>query len=222
MFLKSKLKGVVRRIKYFNENIPYINTIFKLSQLIDWNKNKNFGPPSPHFIKQSVLLRHAIKNSKWVETGTYLGSTTSLLSEKFRLVHTIEPSKECLKIAKANLKGKNNIIFHYGTSEECLENICKSLSGDICFWLDGHFSSGITFKGDKETPIKYELETISKYIKNFNNVLILIDDIRSSHIDKDNYPSLDFYVDWANSNQLKWTIEHDIFVIKSNELIMYP
>ena len=115
-----------------------------------------------------------------------MGSTTSFLSEIFPVVHTIEPSSECLQIARQNLKASKNIIFHNGTSEECLESICKSLTGDICFWLDGHYSSGITFQGDKDTPIIYELETISKYISNFNNAVIFIDDIHCSHVDMEN------------------------------------
>ena len=96
------------------------------------------------------------------------------------------------------------------------------MKGDISFWLDGHYSKGDTFKGTKVTPIIYELETISNYISKYKKVLILIDDIRLSHTKKQNYPSLDFYVDWAKSNNLSWTIEQDIFIMKSLNLKMYP
>ena len=221
MSLKKYLK------KYIGSRSVFLKTKFgsiyydlhRLRKLFIWLKKERCTSPSPHFVKQSVLLRHAVDNATWIETGTYLGSTTAILSERFPIVHTIEPSNECLQIARQNLKAFKNIIFHNRTSEECLESICKSLTGDICFWLDGHYSAGITFQGDKETPIIYELETISKYISQFNNVVILIDDIRCSHIDKENYPSIDFYVDWAKSNNMLWNIEQDIFIIKNTKFI---
>ncbi len=187
-----------------------------------WCRFKKCSPPSPYLVKSSILVRHGIKNSSWVETGTYKGGTTSILAKRYPLVHTIEPSKECFKIASLNLRNYSNICLHLGTSEECLEEICKSLKGDISFWLDGHYSKGDTFKGTKVTPIIYELETISNYISKYKKVLILIDDIRLSHTKKQNYPSLDFYVDWAKSNNLSWTIEQDIFIMKSLNLKMYP
>jgi hypothetical protein len=164
------------------------------------------------------LLRHAIDNATWVETGTHTGSTTKLLSENFPSVHTIEPSQQYFKLAQLNLKNLKNIIFHNGPSEDKFEPICKSLTGNICFWLDGHFCGSGTFQGTQDTPIKYELKIISKYIHTFNNVVVLIDDIRLSYTDKSNYPPLEFYVNWAKTNNLLWTIEHDIFIIKSSQL----
>ena len=80
---------------------------------------------------------------------------------------------------------------------------------------------GITFKGVVDTPIIFELDTIKKYLGNFSNTVILIDDIRSSHIDKENYPPLSFYVNWANSVDMDWIIELDSFIIKSKGLTFY-
>ena len=63
----------------------------RLRWLSEWYFFKKCSPPAPHFIKQSLLLRHGINNSVWVETGTYLGQTTKFLSEHFSFVHSIEP-----------------------------------------------------------------------------------------------------------------------------------
>jgi hypothetical protein len=41
--------------------------------------------------------------------------------------------------------------------------IIKDLNEPAIFWLDGHYSSGITAKGDKICPIFEELDSI------FNN-----------------------------------------------------
>ena len=65
-----------------------------------------------------------------------------------------------------------------------MESICKSLTGYIYLWLDVYYSEGITFQGNKDTPIIYELETISRYINQLNHVVRMIDYIRYSHLDK--------------------------------------
>jgi len=55
----------------------------------------------------------------------------------------------------------------------------------------------------------------------FNEVLVLIDDVRCfdpSISEYSDYPSVDFLVDWARRNSLEWHIEHDIFVAKSKSL----
>ena len=209
-------------LKIFSKVIlfPFI-FLDRLRWLSEWYFFKKCSPPAPHFIKQSLLLRHGINNSVWVETGTYLGQTTKFLSEHFSFVHSIEPSNKCLRIAKRNLRFSKNVALYDGTSELCFEEICSSLSGDICFWLDGHYSEGITFKGATDTPILFELDTIKKYLENFSNTVILIDDIRTSHIDKDNYPPLSFYVNWADSVGMDWIIELDSFIIKSKGLPFY-
>ena len=90
----------------------------------------------------------------------------------------------------------------------------QKLNGNINFWLDGHYSGDITFKGEKETSIEIELQSISKNINHFNKIAVLIDDVRLFKKDS-NYPPLDILVDWARENKLNWHIEHDIFVAKN-------
>jgi len=192
-----------------------------LSELISWFVNDKCSSPSPHFVKQATLSRHSIPNSTWIETGTYLGSTTAFLAHLASHVHTIEPSNELAETAKNNCSNFSNITFHHGTSEDKLEAIINSITGNCCFWLDGHYSGGNTFKGETETPVRGELKIISRHVNRLGKIVVLIDDIRCSHIDKSNYPSLDYYVNWSRANGFDWIIEHDIFVAKSDGLRMY-
>lgn len=190
--------------------------------LYNWYSKTHCAPPAPHFVKQGVLLRHGIKNCTWIETGTYLGSTTKLLASKYFHVHTIEPSQKCLSIAKDYLGGLKNITYYHGTSEDCIETACAAVAGDVCFWLDGHYSTGITFRGNTDTPIMHELAVIEKHLSRYRSVVVMIDDVRCSHLDSDHYPNLNFYVDWSNRNHLNWIIEHDAFIAKSKNLDVYP
>ena len=77
------------------------------------------------------------------------------------------------------------------------------------------FSSGMTFKGPKITPILDELSSIEKNLTRFNQVVILVDDVRlfESSLTQSDYPSLGVLVDWARANRLQWCIEHDIFIL---------
>ena len=216
-------KSIKKYLFYKKHLIPkflvYLYRNFKLSTWVA----KDFLSPfkTPTFVKQKILQKHALKNSTWIETGTYIGATTGFLAKRFPRIHTIEPSEDCLKIAKSNLSRFKNIIYHNGTSEEKLEEILLNLSGNVCLWLDGHFSGGITFLGDKECPLNFELATIDKNKKKFDNLIIFIDDISQSFTNFENYPSIDFYVDWARKNNFNWFIEQGIFIIKSYNLNIY-
>ena len=68
-----------------------------------------------------------------------------------------------------------------------MKEVIKYLQEPTLFWLDGHYSSGITAKTDKNTPILEELKTI--FTSPYNHG-ILIDDARL-FTGKEDYPSID-------------------------------
>jgi hypothetical protein len=194
----------------------FINAFVKFNQMKAWRK-RNYLGASPQFIKQSILLRDGIPNAQWVETGTGRGVTTKFLAETFPYVHTIEPSKYLYNQAICNLKLKN-INFLNDTSENILSDLLSKLNGDINFWLDGHYSAGMTFKGKKNCPVEEELMAIDKNISNFKKMTIFIDDVRcflSKLEEYNDYPSIDFLVNWSKKNKFLWKIEHDIFIIQN-------
>lgn len=94
-----------------------------------------------------------------------------------------------------------------GTSEERFPELLPLLSGDINFWPDGHYSGGITFKGDSECPVALELKHIEKNLARFGKVSVLIDDVcwfplsQTYALDESDYPPLDSLVDWARRHK---------------------
>jgi hypothetical protein len=180
---------------------------------------RSYAAPSPSDIKRSVLLRLGIKNVIWLETGTFMGDTTELIAAEAKEVYTIEPDDALF--AKANARFLNDSSIHvlHGLSEDVFPSLLQTLRGSVNFWLDAHYSGGITHKGPTDTAIYQELQCIESNLTRFDNVTVLIDDIRvfdpaiPEYVD---YPDVNFLVDWARSNNLKWHIEHDIFVIKSS------
>lgn len=107
-----------------------------------------------------------------------------------------------------------------GISEGVFPVLLPTLRGKINFWLDGHFSGGITHQGPTDCPVREELTSIEKNLSLYDGVVVLIDDIRCfnpSIPEYSDYPDLDYLVNWARKNNLYWYIEHDIFIAKSKK-----
>lgn len=195
-----------------------IEYIQKISAMRSW-KRGGYLNNAPQNVKESVFRNYGIPNAAWVETGTYYGTSTKFFIKNFPHVYSIEPSLELYQLAATRFKGLN-VTFFNDVSENVLPELLPKLNGNLNFWLDGHFSAGVTFKGDKDCPVEDELNAIEKSIDNFDRLTILIDDVRcflpSSSAQYTDYPSIDFLVDWARKLNMRWRIEHDIFIMQKD------
>lgn len=199
----------VRRTRLFR-------TLHDAREYSRW-KQRSYGPPSPQRVKQAVLARNAIPGALWVETGTFLGETTDFLASMSPAVYSIEPEPTLASEAIEYFKNRPHVTIIQNLSESALPDLLPTLSGNINFWLDGHFSEGITFQGPKDTPILDELQCIQDNLKNFGNVRIMIDDVRCFNPavpDYSSYPSLAMVLEALEKMGLTWDIEHDILVAK--------
>jgi hypothetical protein len=106
--------------------------------------SREYSAPSPPFVKQRVVRRNGLPNATWVETGTYLGDTTSVLSRIGSMVYSIEPEPSLFANARKRFAGVRNVEIINGLSEDVLPALLPQLRDDVCFWLDGHYSAGLT------------------------------------------------------------------------------
>ncbi len=204
-----------RSFKYF------IWTIKNRKSLKNW-KIRNFSPPSPDSIKHQVLINNNYSDSLWIETGTYYGETTKLLSKISKKTISIEADKELFETSKKKLKNLKNVELFNGKSEDLLDKlISENLDfKNICIYLDAHLCQDHLKKiqtfgsEDTATPILKELEIIKKYYGKFEKINVLIDDIRLFYGNYQNYPDKNILVDWCKENIFSWEIEHDIFICK--------
>jgi len=128
-------------------------------------------------IPERITLELARLNGSkvFIESGTYLGSTSNWASKHFEVVHTIELSKNLFERHSKELTDKNKVIPHQGDSREILPQITREIGDRRClFWLDGHWSGGETAGGDNECPLVGELKCLAKR----RNDILLIDDAR--------------------------------------------
>lgn len=200
--------------KFFVANSLCFRLTDKWLKILRWNRNK-FSMPAPRYVKEQILLRYSNKTSVWVETGTYLGQTTSILAKHSRHVHSIEASKDLHYAAIKFFERDKRVTLHLGESKDVLSTIlCAESTEEICFWLDAHFSEGQTYLGKEECPTLQELQIIERYLCRYKRVNILIDDIRCfSDPNNKAYPDVSVLIMWAGRNNLLWIIENDIMIM---------
>ena len=190
-------------------------------QIKNWKK-RNFTPPSPEFIKHQIIQNNNIKDAAWIETGTYYGETTKILSKISMKIISIEADEDLYNLAKKTLSNLKNVELMLGKSENELPKAIQKLKNykNICIYLDAHLChdhiKNIKTFGNEEnaTPIKRELKFIQECKDEFNKITVLIDDIRLFNEKFQNYPKKNYLVNWCTENNFEWEIEQDIFICK--------
>lgn len=141
--------------------------------------NKDFNT---HVMLSSFLrdMCTTFDRSIFVETGTYVGDATEIAAALFPQVHSVEVSENLYKGACRRLESYPNIQLYNDHSVFFLDKLCSQLqvdAGSMLFWLDAHYSGGVTaLYKDTLTPIVEELHTFSRH--KMNDAVIMIDDIR--------------------------------------------
>ena len=180
--------------------------------IIKWYLKGKPVPP-PQIVKQKLIKKYAKRFNcqTLVETGTCEGDTINRLKNNFSQIFSIELSEELYKRAKNRLAQYPHIHILLGDSANILPTILPKLNGDVIFWLDGHYSGGITAKAKLETPIIKELEAIFSDKK--NSYCILVDDARL-FIGQNDYPKLaDLASFVAGHGAYKFRVINDVIVI---------
>lgn len=198
--IKKLLKSIVPDIILERRRREWVKT-----QLEEWHYN-GCQLPAPNIVKQITIAYYQKKYSisTLVETGTYMGDMIEAQKKRFKKIYSIELSSVLNEKAKSRFSCDKNICLFQGDSVQVLPNLLKRIDEPAIFWLDGHYSGGITAKGSKDCPILEELNAIFENSK-FENVL-LIDDARL-FIDKADYPSIEKLIDYVGSKNKKYEVE---------------
>lgn len=103
--------------------------------------------------------------------------------------------------AQFRFRRDTKIKILHGDSGKVLPSVIIGLAKPALFWLDGHYSDGVTALGETTTPIFAELLAINASKQDAD--VILIDDIRlfDGH---DGYPTLEKLVDFIYKINPRW------------------
>ena len=174
--------------------------------LKNWKEAGSPVPP-PQVLKQLTVGEYQQKSGYevLVETGTYLGDMVEAQKSNFKKIFSIELGIDLFKKAQKRFKNNKNVFLKQGDSGKVLPHLLKEINEPAIFWLDGHYSQGITAKGDKDCPIFEELHAIFNSNKSLNHIL-LIDDARC-FIGEGDYPSIDDLTAYIRNKNEKYQVE---------------
>lgn len=126
----------------------------------------------PLDLVQDIASRH--KLDFFVETGTFKGDSLAEARQIFSTCYSIEIAEEYYLKAKERFSNTEGIHLLLGSSADKLEEIDYSGTSSALFWLDAHYSGGIT-GGKDDCPLLEEI----KYISSLQvDKYIFIDDAR--------------------------------------------
>lgn len=130
-------------------------------------------PGVPHELVLQLQAWFAVPT--FVETGTYMGATAVWASAHFQKVYTFEASQTLWQETSTTYADRHNVTFIQGHSGERLQEVVAQISGPVLYWLDAHWSSGVTYGENDECPVLAELAAIQSHP---GPHYILIDDAR--------------------------------------------
>lgn len=173
--------------------------------LIKWHKNGRSAPP-PHIVKQQTIRDFARKFelNTLIETGTYYGDMVEAMKNYFDRIYSLELSEDLYKKSKKRFSKTGNVKIIYGDSGIELRKLLDTIEDPTLFWLDAHYSSGVTAKGDNDTPIYKELTYI--FNSSLKKYVIIIDDARCFGEDP-SYPSIEELKNFIKANKPSFNIE---------------
>ncbi|MFB9844064.1 FkbM family methyltransferase [Mucilaginibacter ginsenosidivorans] len=184
-----------------------------LQELRQWEASGKPLPP-PQLHKRNVIREYATahKIGVLVETGTYYGDTLAACRKTFDKVYSVELDKHLFELARHRFRNDKNVFLCQGDSGEVIGEILPAIREKCVFWLDGHYSEGVTAKGELNTPVLKELTHILAH--RVKEHVILIDDARCFDGTND-YPTLNALENFVREHDkdLKFAVEDDIIRI---------
>jgi len=137
-------------------------------------------PPLPASAqdKQALIVRFGCQRGlkNFIETGTFQGDMVEAQRENFHKIVTIELSDALYEAAKRRFAGYDHVHVLHGDSGALLLEAIHLIEGPALYWLDAHYSRGVTARGDQKAPILKELSIIAA--RGQPDDVILIDDAR--------------------------------------------
>lgn len=193
----GSIKRVIRRL-----GRRAIEPLRQRRDVLAWRRAGSPAPPPPVF-KQRVVRaygrRYHLKTL--IETGTYYGDMVEAQRHRFGRIISIELSRDLYRLAVKRFADARNVTILEGDSGGLLPHVLAERQEPCLFWLDGHYSEGVTARGDLETPILRELDAILSHA--WPDV-VLVDDARC--FGQGDYPSIEGIREMVADRRPEWSV----------------
>lgn len=190
----------------------FLNRIKKLWDLtLWWIKGRTNN--APKLVKEKIVKQYARRYAIniFIESGTYRGDMVRAIRDDFSKVYSIELSPTLANLAKKRFHKNPHIVIKMGNSADALSDILSQIEEPCIFWLDAHWSGGVTGKANLHTPIRNELNCILNH--SVSGHIILIDDARCFTGEND-YPTIEELESLIKPRNAGWALEVDQDIIR--------
>ena len=179
-------------------------------------KLKGRPVPAPHAVKQAIVKEYEAKYRQpvFIETGTYMGEMIDAVLNLFPKIISIEFDLKLAQRAKNKYSSMRHVTILQGDSGTLLPELLAGIKEPCLFWLDAHYSGGVTGQADSETPIVKEIKAILEHP--CSNHVILIDDARE-FTGNNNYPTLEELRQLLKDSRNDWRMKVDADVIRIHQ-----
>lgn len=182
----STIKQALKKTFLFDVVVWYRRQSDDLNEIRNQSRANAYYYSPIHELIKDIAAQHSIK--VFFETGTYLGNTVYGVKDSFNEVYSVELSKELAELARERFCHDPKVHIINDDSSAAIEAFLGRLDQPAIFWLDAHYSAGVTAKGKLQTPVKEELKSIlSHSVKQHQ---ILIDDVKDFNGQND-YPTVE-------------------------------
>lgn len=192
---------------------PLLRFLKSWLELLLWVFRGKQGILPPALLKRRIIKEYAKKFSPqvFVETGTYLGDTIWSMKNLFSEIHSIELGEGLAQEAQKRFSRYRHIHIHQGDSASILPNLLENIPKPTLFWLDAHYSEGITVGSDEHLPLMAEIKTILEHWQ--SGSVILIDDARLMGQQK-GYPGFEEIKKIVQDSNLGLEIKQELDIIR--------
>jgi hypothetical protein len=174
--------------------------------------------PPPHAVKQKINKYYAVKFGLrvFIETGTYMGEMIDAVLNTFSKIISIEFDPALAQRAKSKFSSYGHVRILQGNSGQVLPSVISGINEPCLFWLDAHYSGGVTSQSDLKTPIAKELKVLLDHP--CSNHVILIDDARE-FTGQNNYPLLEEVKNMIEAKRPEWIMQVKDDIIRIHKAI---
>jgi hypothetical protein len=178
----------------------------------EWERQGRPSPP-PHLVKQRIVMQYGREHRVdiLIETGTLCGDMVHGCRKRFKRIVSVELDYQLYRDACKRFAASRQIEIHQGDSAKLLPKVIEGISEPCLFWLDGHYSAGITARGELNTPIMDELLAICEHP--IDDHVILIDDARCFTGEED-YPTVDEVREFVMQRKPHYEFELDSDIMR--------